>query len=117
MVIITDGLENASTDFTRERVIGMISTQQDVFNWSFLFLAANQDAIAEGARMGIGAHQNVNFAATGAGVLGMSRRVSEAVSSVRITREDVPASVRASVEFQSACPASAVVMRRVGHPS
>ena len=35
----------------------------------------------------------------------------------RITREDVPASVRAPVEFQSACPASAVVMRRVGHPS
>ena len=35
----------------------------------------------------------------------------------RITREDVPASVRASVEFQSACPASAVVMRRGGDPS
>ena len=35
----------------------------------------------------------------------------------RITREDVPASVRTSVEFQSACPASAVVMRRAGHPS
>lgn len=30
----------------------------------------------------------------------------------RIAREDVPASVRASVEFQSACPASAVVMRK-----
>jgi amino-acid N-acetyltransferase len=31
----------------------------------------------------------------------------------RITREQVPTSVRASVEFQSACPASAIVMRRV----
>lgn len=30
----------------------------------------------------------------------------------RIERDDVPESVRASVEFQSACPASAVVMRR-----
>jgi amino-acid N-acetyltransferase len=30
----------------------------------------------------------------------------------RISREDVPASVQASVEFQSACPASAVVMRK-----
>jgi amino-acid N-acetyltransferase len=29
-----------------------------------------------------------------------------------ITRDDVPASVLASVEFQSACPASAFVMRR-----
>lgn len=35
----------------------------------------------------------------------------------RITREQVPASVHASVEFQSACPASAVVMRRVSRPS
>ena len=35
----------------------------------------------------------------------------------RISREDVPASVRASVEFQSACPASAVVMRRIVNPS
>jgi amino-acid N-acetyltransferase len=35
----------------------------------------------------------------------------------RITREDVPRSVRASVQFQSACPASAVVMRRMGNPS
>jgi amino-acid N-acetyltransferase len=31
---------------------------------------------------------------------------------VRITREEVPASVRASIEFTSACPASAIVMRR-----
>jgi amino-acid N-acetyltransferase len=30
----------------------------------------------------------------------------------QITRDDVPASLRASVEFQSACPASAVVMRK-----
>ena len=30
----------------------------------------------------------------------------------RIAREDVPASVRASVEFQAACPASAIVMRK-----
>jgi amino-acid N-acetyltransferase len=29
-----------------------------------------------------------------------------------ITRDEVPASVRASVEFQSACPASAIVMRK-----
>ena len=29
-----------------------------------------------------------------------------------ITRDDVPASVQASVEFRSACPASAIVMRK-----
>ena len=35
----------------------------------------------------------------------------------RVSRDDVPASVGASVEFRSACPASAVVMRRMGDPS
>ena len=30
-----------------------------------------------------------------------------------IAREDVPSSVRTSVEFQSACPASAIVMRKL----
>jgi amino-acid N-acetyltransferase len=30
----------------------------------------------------------------------------------RITRDDVPASVQASIEFRGACPASAVVMRK-----
>jgi amino-acid N-acetyltransferase len=30
----------------------------------------------------------------------------------RVSREDVPASVRMSVEFRSACPASAIVMRK-----
>jgi amino-acid N-acetyltransferase len=30
----------------------------------------------------------------------------------RVTRSDVPASVQASIEFKSACPASAVVMRK-----
>ena len=29
----------------------------------------------------------------------------------RITRQEVPASVKASVEFQSACPSTAIVMR------
>jgi hypothetical protein len=83
LVIITDGLENASTDFTRERVFAMISTQRDVFQWSFLFLAANQDAIAEGAHMGIGAEESLSFSATGAGVREATQRVSHAVSSFR----------------------------------
>jgi hypothetical protein len=83
LVIITDGLENASTDFTRARIFGMISTQRDVFQWSFLFLAANQDAIAEGEKVGIGAQQSLTFSATGPGVRAASQSMSRAVSSLR----------------------------------
>lgn len=32
---------------------------------------------------------------------------------VRITREQVPESVKQSIEFRSACPASAIVMRKI----
>src|SRR5688500_13147998 len=79
VVIITDGEENASVDYTRERVFDMISSQQAVYGWSFLFLAANQDAIAAAATVGIGAQQSMNFAATGAGILAASLSMSDAV--------------------------------------
>ena len=85
LVIITDGEENASVEYTRDQVFTMISSQQDVYGWSFLFLAANQDAISEAAKVGIGAQQSLNFAATGAGIRAASLSMSDAVSSFRST--------------------------------
>ena len=87
IVIVTDGLENSSSDYSLERVSGMISTQQDAFGWRFLYIAANQDAIAEAAKVGIGAQQSLNFAATGAGVHAASAAMSRAVSTFRSTGE------------------------------
>jgi hypothetical protein len=52
-VIVTDGQENSSKEFTRERLRQMVQHQQSVYKWQFTFLAANQDAFAEGASMGI----------------------------------------------------------------
>jgi len=52
-VIVTDGQENSSREFKREKIREMIQHQQSVYNWQFTFLAANQDAFAEGASMGI----------------------------------------------------------------
>ncbi len=52
-VIVTDGLENASREFGLEEVKRMIEHQQSVYSWQFTFLAANQDAFATGARMGL----------------------------------------------------------------
>ena len=85
LVIITDGEENASVEYTRGQVFTMISSQQDMYGWSFLFLAANQDAILEAAKVGIGAQQSLNFAATGAGIRAASLSMSDAVSSFRST--------------------------------
>lgn len=52
-VISTDGLENASLEFTREKVREMISHQQTVYNWHFTFLAANQDAFTQAGYLGL----------------------------------------------------------------
>lgn len=54
-VIVTDGQENSSREFKREQIRRMIEHQQSAYNWQFTFLAANQDAFAEGAAMGIAA--------------------------------------------------------------
>src|SRR5207244_2961837 len=53
VVILTDGLENASRAYSREHVFGMIQHQREKCSWEFVFLGANQDAIQEAANMGI----------------------------------------------------------------
>ena len=76
-VIITDGQENSSNEYTYDDVFRMISEQREQIGWVFLFLAANQDAIAEGARLGIGRDQSVNFDACGEGIRARCGRCSE----------------------------------------
>lgn len=52
-VVITDGQENDSREFTRQQVFDKISVQTNIYNWKFIYLGANQDAIVEGGRIGI----------------------------------------------------------------
>ena len=81
VAIFTDGLENASRVYTTERLAASIQHQQDKYNWEFLFLAANQDAIATAATIAIPAAQAMNFAASPTGV-----RASQQMLDERITR-------------------------------
>jgi hypothetical protein len=52
-VIVTDGAENSSREFTRDQIRTMVEHQQSAYKWQFTFLAANQDAFAAGGSMGI----------------------------------------------------------------
>ena len=61
-VIVTDGAENSSKEFTRDKIRQMIEHQQSVYSWQFTFLAANQDAFAEGGTLGIARSGIANFA-------------------------------------------------------
>ena len=54
-VIVTDGMENSSKEFTRSQIKEMIERQRNEYNWQFTFLGANQDAFAEAGSIGIAA--------------------------------------------------------------
>lgn len=51
-VVLTDGQELHSRVYRREQVMGMVKHQTDTYKWEFVYLGANQDAIAVGASYG-----------------------------------------------------------------
>jgi uncharacterized protein YegL len=61
-VVMTDGQENSSKEFSKTDIKAMIQRQQDTYHWHFTFLGANQDAFAEAGGMGIAAAGVANFA-------------------------------------------------------
>lgn len=60
-VILTDGQENSSKEFTKDKVKQMIEGQQNTYKWQFTFLGANQDAFAEAGGLGIVKTCSANF--------------------------------------------------------
>lgn len=66
-VILTDGGENSSKEYTREKVFSMITHQKAKYQWDFVFLGANQDAIQTGASLGIAAGSSMTYSSNAAG--------------------------------------------------
>ncbi len=66
-VIITDGAENASRKFTAEQVKTLIEHQRAKYNWEFVFVGANMDAVMEAGKIGIAADRAMNYVADHAG--------------------------------------------------
>jgi len=61
-VIVTDGQENSSKEFSKAKIKELIEHQQSKYNWQFTFLGANQDAFAEAGGLGIRAAGAATFA-------------------------------------------------------
>lgn len=85
-VITTDGLENASQEFSFEKIQQMIEHSKKNYGWEFIFLGANIDAIATAERMGIGKDRATNFHADSEGTLLNYEVISETVSSMRASQ-------------------------------
>ncbi len=60
-VITTDGLENASREYSFKDIKRMIERQKEKYNWEFLFLGANIDAIEVAGNMGISRERAANY--------------------------------------------------------
>ena len=76
-IIITDGQENSSREFQWETIKKMIDHQTDKYNWKFLYLGANQDAMAEAGKIGIGLTGTVTYDQTVKGTNALFAAVSD----------------------------------------
>ena len=85
-IITTDGMENASREYSYDRVRRMIEHEKEKYGWEFLFLGANIDAAREAARFGISEDRAANYHADREGTAVVYEAMSEAVCSVRACR-------------------------------
>jgi len=82
-VILTDGGENASREFNRKQIFDMIKLQTETYKWDFVFIGANQDAIATGASLGVMAGKSMTYASNSAGTKAAFESMSAYVGAAR----------------------------------
>ena len=82
-VITTDGMENASRQYSLEKVRQMVERQKEKYGWEFLFLGANMDAIETAGRFGIAPERAVRYQCDEEGTAVNFRALGKAVSRVR----------------------------------
>jgi uncharacterized protein YegL len=80
--ILTDGLENASKDYSKTKINKMIEGMKKD-EWEFVFLAANQDAIREGTGIGVSTSNSMNYTFDSAGIKKGMRAMKYASTSYR----------------------------------
>lgn len=83
--VVTDGLENASSEFSHEDVMRLIAEQTDTYGWEFIWLAASQAGVQAGMRLGIDHSKTHQWDPTDAGVKVASAAASTYAGSYRRT--------------------------------
>lgn len=70
-VVITDGQENASHEYTKRQVKEMVDRQTNNYKWEFVYLGADVNAFSEASGMGIHLSNVIRYAKTHVGVQGI----------------------------------------------
>lgn len=68
IVVLTDGHENSSVEWSHEAVHSAIGRRETVYSWDFVFLGANMDAVETGRKLGFRADRSITYEASEAGV-------------------------------------------------
>ena len=84
-VIITDGEENSSREYSSDRIKQMIEGQKSRYAWEFIFLGANIDAVETAGQFGIDPDRAQNYHADSEGIELNFNVLSEAMASFRET--------------------------------
>jgi len=82
VVIVTDGYENASREFSGKAIFDLIEARRSLA-WAFVFLGADEGTFEEGERMGVSQANTAQWAATGEGTAAMFASVSKETASYR----------------------------------
>ena len=82
-IITTDGMENASREYTSKTVKEMIERQRKKYGWEFIFMAANIDAVETAENIGIKRERAVNYHQDKRGTEVSFEAIEEAILSVR----------------------------------
>jgi len=85
-VITTDGFENASKEFSYDKVKKMINHQSEKYGWEFIFMGANIDVAKEGSKLGIRADRSFAWVSSPMGIGTMYAEVDCLCRSIRSTR-------------------------------
>ncbi len=81
--ITTDGVENASREYSADQIKKMIQHQKEKYNWKFMFLGANIDAVSTAKRFGISEAYAVDYHADQVGTQLNYEALNEVVMNVR----------------------------------
>lgn len=82
-VVVTDGEENSSKEYTGETIKKLLDEKTNALGWKFVYFGTNQDAIATATKFGFQAGNTISYATSAAGLAGTSFAMSSKMSAYR----------------------------------
>jgi uncharacterized protein YegL len=83
VVIITDGMENASKEYNQKQIKEKIESLQKDNDWEFIYLGANQDAFEAGGELGIPKYGTAKWKSTSDGSKTLYSNFSDTIKRYR----------------------------------